>query len=170
MYDWIEKNQEAEGGWVGSRGKCNPTPGGCVNGTTNVLWGLATTGQFAGTKTARRGIEFMSKALASPKLRYGRGLSYPQFWNFWVDDIKLAEIYEGLGVHAEEELLKGCLRNIIALQQDDGRWLEQHGPYPDRHGNCRRMRKLFPGKGRGSKWVTAKAMIVLSRAYGSAGE
>jgi hypothetical protein len=95
---------------------------------------------------------------------YGRQLSYPQFWNFWVDDIKLAEIYLGLGVNPDEEPLRRTLENIAELQEDDGRWLERQGPYPEDHDNCKRMRKFFPKKGEPSRWVTAKAMMVLRRA------
>lgn len=163
MYDWIEKNQTSEGGWVGVKARCNPTPGGCLNGTANVLWGLAATGKFVGTEVAQKGIEFLATVMASGP-DYGRQLSYPEFWNFWVDDIKLAEICLGLGVSADQELLKGCLKNILALQEDDGRWLERQGPYPEDHENCKRMRRLFPKKSEPSKWVTAKAMIVLKQA------
>jgi len=163
MYDWIEKNQTPEGGWVGVKTGCNPIPGGCLNGTANVLWGLAATGKFVGTKVAQKGIEFLSKVMASDS-DYGRQLSYPQFWNFCVDDIKLAEICLKLGVSIEEKPLKGGLENILGLQEDDGRWLERQGPYPEGHGNCVRMRRLFPKKGEPSKWVTAKAMIVLRQA------
>lgn len=166
MYEWIEKNQMPEGGWVGIKGGSNPISGGCLNSTVNILWGLATTGKFVGTKVARKGIEWLSKAIASPDLKYGRQLSYPQFWNFWIDDIKLAEIYLGLGVNADEKPLKGCLNNIVALQENDGRWLEHQGPYPASHRNCKRMHKLFPKKNEPSKWVTTKAMIVLKQAYG----
>lgn len=169
MYEWIERNQTPEGGWVGVKVVCNPTSGGCLNGTANVLWGLAATGEFVGTKVAQKGVEFLTKAVASPELDYGRQLSYPQFWNFWVDDLKLAEICLGLGVKADEKPLRGCLQNIVALQENDGRWLEQMGPYPQNRRNCRRMRRLFPGKGEPSEWVTAKAMIVLKHAYGDAG-
>ena len=35
------------------------------------------------------------------------------FWNFWIDDIKLAEICLKLGVSAEEEPLKEDLQNIL---------------------------------------------------------
>ena len=115
MYEWIEKHQMPEGGWVGVKGKCKPIPGGCLNGTANVLWGLATTGKFVGTKVAQKGIEFLAKAITSSDPDYGRQLSYPQFWNFWIDDIKLAEICLELGVSADEEPLKGCLENILAL-------------------------------------------------------
>jgi hypothetical protein len=163
MCDWIEKNQTPEGGWVGVKVQCNPTPGGCLNGTANVLWGLATAGKFVGAKVAQKGIEFLTKVMASDP-DYGRQLSYPQFWNFWIDDIKLAEICLKLGVSAEEEPLKEDLQNILALQEDDGRWLERQGPYSGDHQNCQRMRKLFPKKGEPSKWVTAKAMIVLKQA------
>jgi hypothetical protein len=163
MYEWIERNQTPGGGWVGVRTSCNPIPGGCLNGTANVLWGLATTGKFAGTEVAQKGIDFLSKAVASNP-DYGREISYPQFWNFWVDDIKLAEIYACLGVSADEEPLKGAVERILALQGDHGRWLEQGGPYPEDHRNCKRMRKLFPKKGEPSKWVTAKAMTVLKLA------
>lgn len=166
MYEWIEKNQTPGGGWVGIKGRSNPTAGGCLNGTANVLWGLATTGEFIGTRVAQKGIDFLTEAMGSSDLDYGRKLSYPQFWNFWVGDIKLAELYLGLGVGADEKPLKGCLNNIVALQENDGRWLEHHGTYPASHRNCRRMRKLFPKKGEPSKWVTAKAMTVLKQAYG----
>ena len=143
--------------------RCNPTPGGCLNGTANVLWGLAATGRSVGTEVAKKGIEFLTEVMASGP-DYGRQLSYPQFWNFWVDDIKLAEICLELGVSADAETLKGGLGNILALQEYDGRWLERQGPYPEDHENCKRMRKLFPKKGEPSKWVTAKAMIVLKQA------
>ena len=168
MYEWIEENQTSEGGWIGIKGRSRPTSGECLNGTANVLWGLAATRAFVGTKVAQKGIEFLTEAVASPNLRYGRQLSYPQFWNFWVDDIKLAEIYIGLGISADEEPLEGCLSNILAFQENDGRWLERRGPYPEDHRNCKRMRKLFLEKGEPSKWVTAKAMIVLKQAYGEA--
>jgi hypothetical protein len=162
MYDWIEKNQTSEGGWVGVKGQRNPNPRGCLNGTANVMWGLAAAGRFVGTEVAQRGIEFLTKAMASDP-EYGRQISYPQFWNFWIDNIKQAEICLGLGVSANQEPLKGCLENILTLQEDDGRWLERQGPYPEDHENCKRMRKLFPKKGEPSKWVTAKAMIVLKQ-------
>jgi hypothetical protein len=168
MYDWIERNQTSEGGWVGVKNAYNPVPGGCLNGTANVLWGLANTGEFIGTKVAQKGIEFLAKAIASDP-DYGRQISYPQFWNFWIDDIKLAEIYLALGVSADEEPLKGCLKNILALQESDGRWFERQGAYPEGHENCKRMRKLFPKKGEPSKWVTAKAVIVLKQAQSEAG-
>ena len=169
MYEWVEGNQTPEGGWVGAKGRCNPTPEGCLNGSANVLWGLATAEEFVGTDVAQKGVEFLAKAIATPGLRYGRRLSYPQFWNFWVDDIKLAEIYLGLGINPNEEPLKGCLNNILASQEKDGRWSEHSGPYSGDHQNCRQMRKLFPKKGQPSKWVTAKAMIVLKQAYSRAG-
>lgn len=70
------------------------------------MWGLASSGRFAGTEVARRGLEYLAEAVAA-KSHYGRALSYPQFWNFWGDDIKLAEIYLGLGARADEEPLKG---------------------------------------------------------------
>jgi len=165
MYEWIEKNQMPEGGWVGIKGKCKPTPRGCLNGTANVLWGLAAIGKFVGTRGAQKGIEFLTKAIALSDLNYGRQLSYPQFWNFWIDDIKRAEIYLKLGVSVDEKPLTGCLNNILALQENDGRWLEHHGPYSGDHQNCKRMRKLFPKKREPSKWVTAKAMTVLKQAY-----
>lgn len=165
MYEWIKKNQTPGGGWAGVKGRCNPTPEGCLNGTANILWGLATTGEFAGTEVAERGVEFIAKAIASPELKYGRQLSYPQFWNFWVDDIKLAEICLGLGVDVDEEPLKLCLKNILRFQGEDKRWLERQGTYSGSHRNCKRMRGLFPKKGEPSKWVTAKAMIVLKQAY-----
>lgn len=162
MYEWIEKNQTPEGGWVGVKNPCNPPQGGCLNSTANVLWGLAAAGKFVDTKVAQKGVGFLAETMASDP-DCGRQISYPQFWNFWVDDIKLAEIYVGLGVSADEEPLKGCLSRILALQENDGRWLEQQGPYPENRQNCRRMREFFPKKGEPSRWVTAKAMIVLKR-------
>lgn len=170
VYEWIEKNQTAEGGWVGVKVHCNPSLGGCLNGTSNILWGLSSAGEFVGTKVAQKGIEFLAKAVASPHLKYSRQLSYPQFWNFWIDDIKLAEIYVGLGASPDKDPLKRCLNNILALQESDGRWLEHQGPYPGNHRNCKRMRKLFPKRNEPSKWVTAKAMTVLKRAYSEAWE
>lgn len=166
MYEWIEKNQTSEGGWVGVKGYCNPNPVGCLNGTANVLWGLATTGRFVRTKVVQRGIEFFTKAMVWD-LDY---VSYPQFWNFCIDYVKLAEIYLGLGISADKEPLKGALKNILALQENDGRWLERQGPYPEEHENCKRMRELFPKKNEPSRWVTAKAMIVLKQAYSKAGK
>ena len=151
------------GGWVGVKTGCNPVPGGCLNGTANVMWGVAATGKFVGTQVAQKGIEFLTRAVASNS-DYGRWLSYPQFWNFWIDDTKLAEICLDLGFDADEEPLKGWLGNVLELQEDDGRWLERQGPYPEGHSNCKRMRKLFPKKGKPSKWVTARAMTVLKKA------
>jgi len=52
MYRWIEENQTPGGGWVGVKGYCDHNPVGCLNGTANVLWGLAATGKFARTKVA----------------------------------------------------------------------------------------------------------------------
>ena len=164
MYGWVEKHQTREGGWVGAKGKCRPVAGGCLNGTANVLWGLAAAEEFAGTTVARKGIEFLASAIASRPYR-GRQLSYPQFW---VDGVKLAEIYLKLGVSAEQEPLKGCLKSILALQENNGRWLERQGPYAKEHRNCKRMRKLFPKKAEPSKWVTARAMTVLKQTYGKA--
>jgi len=164
MYEWIEENQTPEGGWVGVKVACNPKPGGCLNSTANVLWGLATSKIFARRKVARKGVDFLTRVMRSPKLRYGRKFSYPQFWNFWVDDIKLAEIYLGLGLSPRDRALKGSLNNILALQENDGRWIEQNGNYP-----VRELRKSFPRKGQPSKWVTAKAMTALRRAYGRSG-
>lgn len=128
------------------------------------MWGLATSGEFVGTEVARKGIEFLTEAMASHP-DSGPGLSYPQFWNFWIDYVKLAEIYLKLGVSANQEPLRACLDNILALQEDDGSWLERRGPYSEGHQNCKRMRKLFPKKGEPSKWVTAKAMSVLRLAF-----
>lgn len=162
MYEWIERNQTHEGGWVGVKVACNPMPGGCLNGTTNVLWGLATSKNFTKRKVARKGIDYLTRVIRSPKLRYGRRFSYPQFWNFWIDDIKLAEIY--LGLSPRNRALKGSLNNILALQGNNGRWSEQNGDYP-----VRAIRKFFPRKGQPSKWVTAKAMTALRHAYGRSG-
>jgi hypothetical protein len=138
----------------------NPMPGGCLNSTVNVLWGLAASGAFAHKEVARKGIEFLTEVVRSPKLRYDREFSYPQFWNFWVDDIKLAEIYLELGISPRNRALKGFLNHILALQENDGRWLEEKGNYP-----VRALHRFFPRKGRPSKWVTAKAMTALRRAY-----
>jgi hypothetical protein len=163
MYDWIEKNQMSGGGWVGVKTSCNPVPGGCLNGTANVMWGMAAAGNFVGTQVAQRGIEFLTRAVASNP-EYSRELSYPQFWNFWIDDIKLAEICLNLGFNAEEDPLKGWLDSVLESQENDGRWLERQGPYPEGHSNCKRMRKLFPKKDEPSKWVTARAMTVMKKA------
>ena len=124
------------------------------------MWGLASSGEFVGTEVVRKGIAFLTEAMGSNP-DSGPELSYPQFWNFWIDYVKLAEIYLKLGVSADQEPLKGCLDNILALQEDDGCWLECHGPYREDHQNCKRMREVFPKKGEPSKWVTAKAMSVL---------
>lgn len=159
-YGWIKENQTPEGGWVGEKGECNPTPGGCLNGTANVLWGLATSGEFVGKRVAKRGIEYLTKSMRSPRLQYARQLSYPQFWNFWIDDIKLAEIFIGIGVNTRNETLRRCLEKILSLQGKDGRWLEQKEGFPDRF-----LKRFFPRRGQQSKWVTAKAMIVLRRAH-----
>ena len=163
MYEWLERNQTSEGGWVGVKVQCNPTEGGCLNGTANILWGLATARQFAGTEIARKGLKFLTRSVASES-RYGRQASYPQFWNFWMDDIKLAEIYLGLGVGDEEEPLKKALANVLSLQENEGWWLERRGPYPEPHRNCLQMRRFFPKKREPSKWITAKAMAVLKNA------
>ena len=164
MYEWIEENQTPEGGWVGVKVACNPMPGGCLNATANVLWGLATSGIHSRRKVAKRGVDFLTKVMRSPKLRYGRESSYPQFCNFWIDDIKLAGIYLGLGLSPRDRALKGTLDNILALQGNDGRWSEQNANYP-----VRELRRFFPRKGQPSKWVTAKAMAALRRAYGRSG-
>jgi hypothetical protein len=160
MYKWIEVNQAADGGWVGVERERRPDAHGCLNATANVLWGLAAAGGFAGTEVAGKGIRFLAEAAAPGRCRQ-RPLSYPQFWNFWVDDIKLAEIYLGLGGRGDEEPLAGCVRRIVARQRRDGWWNEGLGPYPEGQRNCRRMRELFPRRRRPSKWVTAKAMMVL---------
>jgi len=160
MYEWIEENQTPEGGWVGVKAACNPMPGGCLNSTANVLWGLAASdGKFCG-KVAKKGLGFLTEAVRSPKLRYSREFSYPQFWNFWIDDIKLAEICLGLGIGSRNRTLKGCISNIRSFQKNDGRWMEQKGNYP-----VKTLQKLFPRKGQPSKWVTAKAMTALKRTY-----
>ena len=164
MYEWIEQEQTPDGGWVGAKGHCKPTPQGCLNATANIMWGLASSGEFVGTDVARRGIEFLTEAMPSHP-DSGSELSYPQFWSFWIDHVKVTEIYLKLGVSANEEPLRACLDNILALQEDDGWWLERRGPYPEKHENCTRMHKLFPKKGEPSKWVTAKAMSVLRLAF-----
>lgn len=162
MYEWIEENQMPEGGWVGVKAACNPMPRGCLNSTANILWGLATSKHFTHKKVAKKGVDFLSKVMRSPKLRWEtRKFSYPQFWNFWIDDIKLAEIYLGLGISPMNRALKGILNNILMLQEKDGRWIEQNGNYP-----VRELKEFFPKKGQPSKWVTAKAMTALRRAYG----
>lgn len=164
MHEWIEVNQIPEGGWVGVKVICNPMPRGCLNSTANVLWGLATS-NHAQRKVARKGIDFLSRVMRSPKLRWDtRKFSYPQFWNFWIDDIKLAEIYLGLGISPMNRALKGSLKNILMLQEKDGRWIEQNGNYP-----VRELKEFFPRKGQPSKWVTAKAMAALRRAHGQSG-
>ncbi len=163
MFRWVKQDQTREGGWTGTRGHCEPAAAGCLNASANVLWGLATAGTFAGTPVARKGIGFLAKVTASSAGR-GREFSYPQCWNFWVDDVKLAEIYLGLGVSADEEPLKTCWKSILTRQGKDGRWLERMGPYPEARANCKRMRAFFPQKGQPSKWVSAKAMIVLKQA------
>ncbi|KPK83438.1 MAG: hypothetical protein AMJ81_08300 [Phycisphaerae bacterium SM23_33] len=163
MCRWVERHQMAGGGWTGVHGHDRPAPGGCLNATANVLWGLAAGRKLTRTPLARRGVEFLARATAADPGRT-RWLSYPQFWNFWVDDIKLAEIYLRLGVRPDRQPLAGRLHSILDLQGDDGRWAERRGPYTDNRPNCRRMRRLFPRKGRPSKWVTAKAMTVLKLA------
>jgi hypothetical protein len=161
MYEWIEENQTPEGGWIGVK-VASRLPRGCLNSTVNVLWGLAITKIFIQRKVARKGVDFLTRVMRSPKLRWETSkFSYPQFWNFWIDDIKLAEIYLGLGLRRRNRSLKGTLNNILALQGNDGRWLEQNGSYP-----VRALSKFFPRKGQPSKWVSAKAMITLKRAYG----
>jgi hypothetical protein len=163
MCRWIESHQTSDGGWIGAQGDCRPSPAGCLNAAANVLWGLGAAGGFAGTAVARKGLEFVTQATAS--LPPGaRQFSYPQFWNFWVDDVKLAEIYLGLGVAPEEPPLKRILGKILARQRKDGRWSERRGPYPDNKPNSTRLRRLFPRKAQASKWVTAKAMIALKQA------
>ena len=97
-------------------------------------------------------------ASGSPR---NRRTSYP---NRGADDITLAEICLELDISAGEEPLKSYLASILELQEDDGWWLEQRGPYPPNSDNCKRMAKLFPRKGRPSKWITAKAMAVLKKA------
>jgi len=164
MYECIDKRQLPEGGWAGVKITCDPSPRGCLNGSANVLWGLAATGEFVGTEVARKGIEFLNEVMASGP-DCGRQPSYPQFWNFWLDDIKLAEICLRLGVGADKEPLKGCLNRILTLQENSGQWLECYGPYPENHQNCRRMRRFFPKAGEPSRWVTAKAMAVLKLAF-----
>jgi hypothetical protein len=167
MYRWVEEHQNKDGGWIGTKGEGRPDPRGCLNATTNVLWGLGYSEELAGSSVARRGLSFLSGATApdrsDPKNR--RQLSYPQFWNWWIDDIKLAETYIRLGARPDKEPLKGCLGSIMTLQEDTGSWLERHGTYPQNHENCRRMRGLFPRKGEPSKWVTAKALTVLKKAH-----
>ncbi len=76
----------------------------------------------------------------------------------------MAEVCLGPGIDAEEEPLKRVLANILVFQENDGWWLEQQGPYPQGHYRCQRMGRFFPEKGEPSKWVTAKAMVVLKNA------
>lgn len=166
MYDWIERNQATDGGWVGMRRERDPAASGCLNATANVLWGLAAAGGFANTDVARKGVQFLAEA-AAPGRQRSRPASYPQFWNFWIDDVKLSEIYVGLGLRAHEEPLAGSLGRILRRQRKDGRWAERRGSYSEGHRNCRRLRRLFPRKGQPSKWTTAKAMIVLRKALGA---
>ena len=65
------------------------------------------------------------------------------------------------------EAAKSYLANILAHQEDNGRWLEQRGPYPPSSDRSKPMARLFPRKGRPSKWITAKAMAVLKKASSS---
>jgi hypothetical protein len=167
MVRWVRKHQMPDGGWVGGQGRRRPRPRGCLNATANVLWGLAAAGQSPRTAVARKGLGFLREAAASLRDR-DRGLGYPQFWNFWLDAVKIAEICLGLGAPAGREPLRGALGAILSLQQSDGRWPQHVRPYPDKHNNCNRMRALFPREGEPSKWVTAKAMIVLKQAHGGA--
>ena len=159
IYEWMMKSQFPDGGWGGIEKVRKGQRTSCFASTVNVLWGMAQCKDFVGSSAVKRAADFLSNV--GPQKEF----SYPQFWQFWADDLKIADILSCLGFTLKDEALRTRVNTVLELQGKDGYWREIRGTYPTKPKNCAALRKLFPQKGMSSKWITLNAMRLMKRLY-----